>query len=252
MSTYMRRWHTSTPLVITFCTCCAVFTECFLAAAPADAQIYKWRDGHGTLVLSDRPRSIEADAVPSPAISRVRTTVPVAAATPAPFDGLIRHHAAQLGVRQELVRAVVQVESGFDPVARSKAGAMGLMQLMPGTARALGVQDPFDPNQNLRGGVAYLRQLLDRYGGDEELALAAYNAGPASVNRFGNQVPPFPETLSYVARVRASTGRRVRTTGKQVSSVLYRGHEIINGRRVPAYTDTPPASGHFKVAWSGR
>jgi len=245
------RWRAATPLLVAFCTFCAAFAECFLTAAPADAQIYTWRDDSGALALSDRPRSIETDAVPAPAISRARTTNPVAGVALTRFDRLIRHHATQLGVRQELVRAVVQVESGFDPVARSRAGAMGLMQLMPDTARDLGVDDPFDPNQNLRGGVTYLRQLLDRYGGDEELALAAYNAGPGSVGRFGNQVPPFPETLSYVARVRASTGRNLRQTGAHASRTVYKGHELINGRRVPVYTDTPPASGRFHVAWSG-
>ena len=250
MSVYTR-WRAATPLVIAFCAFCAAFAECFLAAAPADAQIYRWRDGSGALVLSDRPRSTETDAVSAPAISQAPIIYPVAGAPPTRFDRLIRHHATELGVRQELVRAVVQVESGFDPAARSRAGAMGLMQLMPGTARELGVADPFDPNQNLRGGITYLRQLLDRYGGDEELALAAYNAGPASIGRFGNQVPPFPETLSYVDKVRASTGRRVRRTGDHANSTVYRGHEIINGRRVPVYTDTPPASDHFHVAWSG-
>ena len=108
-------------------------------------------------------------------------------------------------MRPELVRAIIQVESAFNPRARSDKGAIGLMQLMPGTAADLQVRDPYDPSQNIRGGVEYLRQLLDRYDDNEELALAAYNAGPEAVARHGNQVPPFRETRNYLDRVRAST-----------------------------------------------
>ena len=221
------------------------------ATARADAQIYSWRDDSGTLVLSDVPRSSGMQTVAVAATNRIRTTRPIApGGRPDQYDRLIQRHARRIGVHPDLVRAVVQVESGFDPEAVSPAGAMGLMQLMPQTAHELRVDDPFDPDQNLQGGVTYLKQLLTRYDGNEELALAAYNAGPGSVSRFGNQVPPFPETLGYVAKVRASSGPGAPRTGGHAGGTIYKGHEIIDGRRVPLYTDTPPSSGDFRVAAS--
>ena len=108
--------------------------------------------------------------------------------------------AARHGVDPKLVLAVARVESCFDPRARSVAGALGMMQLMPATAAELGVADPFDPEASLDGGARYLGAMLARFGGDVELALAAYNAGPGNVARHGG-VPPFPETRRYVERV---------------------------------------------------
>jgi soluble lytic murein transglycosylase-like protein len=117
----------------------------------------------------------------------------------ASFDQIIRAAADRAGLDDRLVKAVVEAESGFNPRAVSKAGAKGLMQLMDGTARSLGVKDPFDPAANVEGGAKFLRSLLDRFG-SLPLALAAYNAGPDAVERYGG-VPPFQETRSYVERV---------------------------------------------------
>jgi soluble lytic murein transglycosylase-like protein len=100
-----------------------------------------------------------------------------------------------------LVTAVIVAESGGDPLAVSKRGARGLMQLMPATARRYGVRNVFDPEQNIRGGSQYLRDLAERYQNDLELMLAAYNAGPDAVDRQGGRIPPFRETLEYVPRV---------------------------------------------------
>lgn len=111
----------------------------------------------------------------------------------------IDRHALARDLEPRLVQALVQVESGYNRKARSNKGAMGLMQLMPGTASDLAVADPWDPEQNLRGGTSYLRQMLDRFGG-LELALAAYNAGPEAVVKYGG-VPPYEETRAYVRRV---------------------------------------------------
>lgn len=108
--------------------------------------------------------------------------------------------AAKYGVEEALVRAVIRMESGGQTEAVSPKGAMGLMQLMPGTARMLGVEDPFDPVQNLEGGIKYLSQLSDKYQGDLVKTLAAYNAGPGRVDSYGG-VPPFAETQKYVKNV---------------------------------------------------
>lgn len=113
--------------------------------------------------------------------------------------------ARKYGLDEKLLRAVAEVESGLRPEAVSAKGALGIMQLMPGTAQSLGLTDPFDPESNLEAGARYLRRLLDQFGGDRTLALAAYNAGPGSVMRYGG-VPPFAETRTYISRVLSKLG----------------------------------------------
>lgn len=125
------------------------------------------------------------------------------------FTAEIDQLATELQIDPALIRAVVQIESASDPTAVSNKGAMGLMQLMPATAKRYGVADPFDPAQNLRGGARYLRDLLTMFNNDIELALAAYNAGEQSVIRFGHRIPPFAETIHYVPKV-LSVYRRLR------------------------------------------
>lgn len=128
-------------------------------------------------------------------------TSPLPLRPPAEIDALARRVAAEYDVAPELVLAVIAVESAWQPEAVSHAGAQGLMQLIPETAERFGVRDPFDPEQNVRGGTRYLRWLLSLFRGDVTRALAAYNAGERAVLRHGG-VPPYPETQNYVVKVR--------------------------------------------------
>jgi soluble lytic murein transglycosylase-like protein len=122
---------------------------------------------------------------------------------PAQIDALVNDNAQAQSVDPALLKAIIANESGFNANATSNVGAQGLMQLMPGTASALGVSDSYDPTQNVAGGTKYIKQLLDRFGGDVRLAVAAYNAGPGAVEKYGD-VPPYPETQNYVQNVLSS------------------------------------------------
>ena len=116
------------------------------------------------------------------------------------LDEIFNTAGLRYNIPPDLLKAVAKVESGFNPNVVSKAGAIGIMQLMPGTARGLGVTNPYDPEQNIMGGAKYLRGQLDRFGGDVRLALAAYNAGPGAVTKYGG-IPPYKETQNYVPKV---------------------------------------------------
>jgi len=210
---------------------------CFLAglSGSAEAQIYSWRDQSGVLTLSDRPKGAAARAIAVPVGS------PLVARSSPQYDPLIRQHATEHRIRPDLVRAVIQVESAFNPRAVSPKGAMGLTQLMPATAKQFGVIDPFNPAENIRAGVSYLRQLLDRYDHDEQLALAAYNAGPGAVDKYGSKVPPYKETQNYVLKITGIQG----TVRSAPGARIYRVTEIVDGQPVVKYTNTKPASGDF-------
>ena len=171
-----------------------------LAGSPAHAQIYSWTDDSGHLVLSDRPKAGGERAYVVPRSESIRTTRGFQDIRTTLYDELIDRYAQMNDVRTELVRAVVQVESGFNQWAKSPKGAMGLMQLMPYTAKSLNVDNAFDPRQNIDAGVRHLKSLLENYNGNVELSLAAYNAGSGAVRRSGG-VPPFRETRDYVKKI---------------------------------------------------
>ncbi len=121
------------------------------------------------------------------------------------YDDIIRHYCQLYGVDQELVKIIIEKESEFNHRAVSRSGAIGLMQLMPATAKNLGVENPYNPKENVMGGVKYLRTLFDMFGGNLELALAAYHAGPSLVKRL-NRVPSIPETVEYVDYIMSRYG----------------------------------------------
>ena len=148
-------------------------------------------DGRYRLLLASPPEEREAEA-PKKANWLAKS---------AEFDPFIEKAARSHGVRPELVRAVIVAESAFNPNAVSNRGAVGLMQLRPATAHRYGVANAFDPEQNIKAGVHYLRDLLTRYGNNLELTLAAYNAGEDAVERYGHSIPPFAETQHYVPTV---------------------------------------------------
>ncbi len=217
-------------------------TAVLIAPCRVEAQIYLWRDADGRMVLSDSPRADGGDIQKTFPVERARGGVRVTRppdTRSARFDPLIDAHAEAHGVDADLVRAVIQVESAFNPLAVSNKGAMGLMQLMPATATEFGVINPFDPGQNIGGGVRYLKRLLTRYDHKVELALAAYNAGPGAVDRYGQNVPPYRETRDYVQRItRVKPGTAASAAAKPATRI-YRWVEVVDGREVVRYSDRP-------------
>lgn len=169
-----------------------LFAVVLLFSLSARADMFMYTDENGVIVFTDNPdykkidyrlyRALKSDSMKSD------------------YRSIIERTSEKHGVDPMLVHAVISAESGFNESAVSSKGAMGLMQLMPSTAAQLGVYNPYNPEQNVDAGVRYLRHLIDRFGGDYRLAVAAYNAGPGSVEKYGG-VPPIPETRRFVEKV---------------------------------------------------
>jgi len=179
------------------------------AMAPtAGADIYAYTDGGGVMHYSNVPTDsryvLLLKAPPEPAAAGAPRSALSAGdwqARALSYTPLINRAARKASLQPALLHAVIAVESAFNPRAVSRAGAQGLMQLHPKTARRYGVGDAFDPEQNVRAGAHYLSDLLHRYDNNLELALAAYNAGEEAVDRYGRQIPPYRETREYVPAV---------------------------------------------------
>ncbi|WP_218188069.1 lytic transglycosylase domain-containing protein [Desulfosarcina cetonica] len=171
---------------------------------------------HASLVRAEQQPSVRPEQVPSPEVgpqdqrfaaaptdATQKPTAPVKKSRPEshlPFHRIVAQVAGRYEIDPSLIQAIIFAESGYNPKAKSKKGARGLMQLMPSTAKAFGVRDIYDPKQNIEGGVRYFKYLLDRYNGDVQLALAAYNAGSRHVEVYAG-VPPFKTTQRYIKKV---------------------------------------------------
>ena len=205
---------------------------CLVTPSLAQAQLYTWRDASGRLIISDSPKDPTARTVAyigsgygvaKPVSGHTRITA---------YDDLITEHASRHALQPDFVRAVIQAESAFNPRARSPKGAMGLMQLMPSTAAQYQVLNAYDPAENIRAGVSYLKSLLTRFGGDVSLALAAYNAGPGAVEKYGRAIPPYKETRNYVSKIRANSGPSAAAVPQ-----IQRTVTVVGGREVVRYTN---------------
>jgi len=193
---YVKRLHISLFVILQACLL-------LMTVAPVRADIYRYEDDEGIVHFTDAPtdrrfkvfmRDLKKD-------KQLRTKLQFSSSVnPAEYDSIIASCATKYGVNPCLIKAVIHAESGYNPNAVSRKGASGLMQLMPGTARSLKVNNSFDPQDNVEGGVKYLRFLLDTFRGDVSLAVAAYNAGLNKVARYGG-IPPYNETRTYVNRV---------------------------------------------------
>jgi soluble lytic murein transglycosylase-like protein len=210
---------------------------CVLTPSLAQAQLYSWKDASGRLIISDTPRDSAAKVYPVAYIgSSFGVTRPVVNKRAVQFDDLIATHASLHSLSADFVRAVIQAESAFNPMATSIKGAMGLMQLMPGTAAQYNVTNAYDPAQNIRAGVAYLKSLMTRFDNNVSLALAAYNAGPGAVAKYGNAVPPYKETRNYVAKITKNSGT---APAVRAGSQLFQVVTVVDGHKSVKYYDKP-------------
>lgn len=167
----------------------------FFVIPAANADIYVYIDHEGTLHFTNTPTSNQYKVYMRETIAKPATSYQIAS-----YDDVISEAAKRHGLSSSLIKALIHVESFFNPRAVSKKGAIGLMQIMPKNLQALNISDPFDPWENIMGGASYLKSMLERFRGELPLALAAYNAGPTVVEHY-QDIPPYPETEAYVRKV---------------------------------------------------
>jgi len=242
-----------------------------VSASPAHADIYKYVDDEGVIHFSNvpagstpkvkvvreesAPRAVRPDNPPAPTRSaKLKNSDAKGADGPVcrveaqplgddvPYADIINAKCDKYGVEPSLVKAVIKAESNFNPTAVSPKGARGLMQLMPSTAADMGVSDSFDPDDNIDGGVRYLRFLLDNFGGDVELSVAAYNCGQGRVIRSGNCVPEIAETKNYVKKVLKLSDNPL--TGMSFTKSIYK-IELKDGSIM--FTDSPISKGTLSL-----
>jgi len=176
-----------------------------LLAGPCEAGIYKYEDERGVIHFTNCPRDAKfklyiRDSKDDPGIPGVRSASAYSIKDSNSYDAMISEFSRKYQVDFALIKAIIRAESGFNPIAVSRKGARGLMQLMPETASRVNVSNPFDPRDNIEGGVRHFKYLLSLFNNDLKLSLAAYNAGENLIAQL-NAIPPYPETIEYVQRV---------------------------------------------------
>lgn len=164
----------------------------------ASADIYMFVDQEGIVHFTNVPTASDSDYR---VYIKENANFAPGLYSPDRYDHYIREASELYGLSYPLLKAIIKAESDFNPRAVSRKGALGLMQLMPENVKRMNINDPFDPWENIMGGARYFRQMLDRFKGKLSLSLAAYNAGPTTVERFNNQIPPYKETEHYVEKV---------------------------------------------------
>jgi hypothetical protein len=238
-----RRWPW---LALLLCACCAHGAELARLTNGFNVRCERHEDLGGTTRLYLNARDEGFIEVASERVSGYDPAMeesPRLQASPPGVPEHIANAGFETGIDPDFIRSVIQAESGYNPKAVSPKGAQGLMQLMPSTAAKLGVHDSFDPANNINGGSRYLRELLLRYNGDANKALAAYNAGPGSVEKYQG-VPPYRETRSYVARVINDFNRRKLAARKQAVDSNHSQHPLRGAKAA----SKPPKTGNSNTA----
>lgn len=207
------------------------FTLVMIWGVTSYADIYKYVDENGVVHFTNIPSGKGYKKIMSEGYRHKDKKIHIT--NPADYHQIINSKSKEYNIEPSLVRAVIKAESNWDSMAVSQNGAMGLMQLMPLTAKDMDIKNPFNPEENIDGGIKYLRYLLDKFNGDLTLALAAYNAGPKTVEKFGS-IPPIPETQQYVKRVLSIYNNHNDSSG--TSTIIYK---IIYNDGTILYTNTP-------------
>ncbi|MBI5196148.1 MAG: lytic transglycosylase domain-containing protein [Nitrospirae bacterium] len=221
-----------------------VLAICMAGGISAYADIYKYVDEEGITHFTNTAPASDVNYKKVISTGRKKQSNR-AAATPADYHRIIADKSQKYNVEPSLVNAVIKVESNFDSTAISRKGAMGLMQLMPYTAEDMDVRNPLDPEENIDGGTRYIKYLLDKFGGNLTLALAAYNAGPDTVKKFG-YVPPIQETRQYVNKVLSLyNGKNSVPSSPTVAGKPQIVYKVIYEDGTVLYTNTPFAYPNF-------